>query len=198
MGASDDVTITIYELVNMTEMPVADGGCYPIGNTGRWGWSTANLPGGTKRGWHFVFRMATSGGAQTFTGEFLLRFPESERGSEKMSAQSPNFREFEYNPDAPQAIVGELTSGASGTVRVWREGVELTLPDNVCTELDGTGRFAWSTVHLPVPVASREQFHWQMDDDQGASDWGDLVRYVPGAENMMPNAGQEASYIHHI
>ena len=115
-----------------------------------------------------------------------------------MAIQFPNFREYEYNPDGPPAIVGSLNSGASATIRVWKDGVERTLPNNVCTELDGTGRFAWSTAHLPVPVASREQFHWQMDDSLGGTDWGDLVRYVPGAENMMPNAGQEASYIHNI
>jgi len=83
-----------------------------------------------------------------------------------MAAQLPGFREYEYNPDAPPAIVGELTSGAIGTIQVWQDGVELNLPISGCQELDSTGKFAWSTAHLPKPLASREQFHWQMDDDQ--------------------------------
>ena len=115
-----------------------------------------------------------------------------------MAAQLPSFREYEYNPDAPPAIVGELTSGAIGTIRVWQDGVELNLPTSGCQELGGTGKFAWSTAHLPGPTASREQFHWQMDDDQGASDWGDLVRYVPGGGNMMPEPGQSGRYIHPV
>ena len=115
-----------------------------------------------------------------------------------MATQFPNFREYEYNPDGPPAIVGSMNSGAAATIRVWRDGVELALRDTAGTELDGTGRFAWSTAHLPVPVASREQFHWQMEDDQGGSDWGDIVRYVPGGENMMPEPSQSGRYIHQL
>lgn len=79
VGVSGDVEMTVYELTGMTEVALGHSGCYPIGDTGRWGWSTAYLPAGTSHGQHFVYRMATSGGAQTFAGEFLLRFPESKR-----------------------------------------------------------------------------------------------------------------------
>ncbi len=79
VGTSGDVDVTVYELTNMTEVSLGHSGCYPIGDTGRWGWSTAYLPGDTRHGQHFVYRMATSGAAQTFAGEFFLRFPESDR-----------------------------------------------------------------------------------------------------------------------
>jgi len=79
VGTSGEVDITVYELTNMTEVSLGHSRCYPIGDTGRWGWSTAYLPGDTKYGQHFVYRMATSGAAQTFAGEFFLRFPASDR-----------------------------------------------------------------------------------------------------------------------
>lgn len=79
VGTSGDVTITVYELVNMAEVSIAHSGCYPIGDTGRWGWSTAYLPGDTRPGQHFLYRMVAGPGVDTFTGEFFLKRPQSER-----------------------------------------------------------------------------------------------------------------------
>lgn len=54
---------------------LSDSNCYAIGDTGRWGWSTANLPSirGNPRFYSYVM---TSDAGETFGGQFILDVPE--------------------------------------------------------------------------------------------------------------------------
>lgn len=49
--------------------------CYQIGNTGRWGWSTINLPSIQGNAIHYFYIMTSNLGT-TFDGQFTLDLPE--------------------------------------------------------------------------------------------------------------------------
>lgn len=59
-----------------TVIPITSSGCYAIGDTGAWGWSTINLPftQGDKK-YHYYYRM-TSDEDEFQYGEFLITVPE--------------------------------------------------------------------------------------------------------------------------
>jgi len=71
------VTIEVWEVTDAANVSVtlADNACYPIGNTGRWGWSTEHLPHQYSQVGQFVFRM-TSDLAETVVDEFSINSPE--------------------------------------------------------------------------------------------------------------------------
>lgn len=54
---------------------VTSSGCYAIGSTGRWGWSTTHLPPNQGNARHY-FYMMTSNVSETFDGQFVLDIPE--------------------------------------------------------------------------------------------------------------------------
>jgi len=58
-----------------TFMSIENSGCYPIGNTGRWGWSTTNLPT-TQGDARQYFYLMTSSESEVFEGQFILDVPE--------------------------------------------------------------------------------------------------------------------------
>lgn len=72
------VTIAIWNLIGgvNTQLTIDDAICFPIGDTGRFGWSTENLPTENIHDGQYLFRMADSTG-ETFVGEFFLNTPES-------------------------------------------------------------------------------------------------------------------------
>jgi len=71
------VNIQVWDITNGENTPVsvASSGCYQIGNTGRWGWSTANLPTvyGHARQYFYIM---TSDATETFDGQFFMDTPE--------------------------------------------------------------------------------------------------------------------------
>lgn len=66
-------TIEIWEVGDGSNTPVVllNTLCYPIGNTGRWGWSTRHFKELYSKTNHFVFRM-TGNNLEEFLGEFIL------------------------------------------------------------------------------------------------------------------------------
>ena len=64
-----DITNGVNDLVILTS-----SGCYEIGDTNRWGWSTANLPINDYSR-HYFYRMI-SDTSEVFDGQFLLDIPE--------------------------------------------------------------------------------------------------------------------------
>ena len=70
-------TIQLWEITDGQNTPVSlmSNRCYQIGNTGRWGWSTANLPTvyGHARQYFYIM---TSDTTETFDGQFFLELPE--------------------------------------------------------------------------------------------------------------------------
>ncbi len=71
------VNISVWDVTNgaNTAMSIPNSGCYQIGNTGRWGWSTTNLPSTQGHARHYFYQM-TSNLSTTFDGQFLLDLPE--------------------------------------------------------------------------------------------------------------------------
>lgn len=73
VGVSGEVTIKVWRLdhdgpVEVT--PVGGAGCYPIGDTGRWAWSTAGLPVASNVRTMYYYEMYASSGS-VFKGEFV-------------------------------------------------------------------------------------------------------------------------------
>ncbi len=77
-GASvSGVTIQVWDVINAqnTLVSVTSSGCYQITDTGRWGWSTANLP--QLSGYqHQYYYLMTGDPTGTFDGQFFLEIPE--------------------------------------------------------------------------------------------------------------------------
>lgn len=75
--AASSVNIQVWDITNgqNLQMILATSGCYAIGNTGRWGWSTSDLP--TIYG-HFkqYYYIMTSDLSETFDGQFIMDVPE--------------------------------------------------------------------------------------------------------------------------
>lgn len=76
------VTIEVWNVAGgaNTALSLSDDTCFQIGNTGRWRWSTANLPGpvGSKRQYFFIMTANTS---DTFDGNFTIDTAEDARGA---------------------------------------------------------------------------------------------------------------------
>ena len=82
-NSAGSVNIQVWDVVDgqNTEVTIINSGCYSIGNTGRWGWSTEHLPFREERKkYHYYFRM-TSDMAEEEFGEFLITVPEGGRWS---------------------------------------------------------------------------------------------------------------------
>lgn len=71
------VNIQIWDVTDgqNTLMSVASSGCYSIGDTNRWGWSTIYLPTTQGHARHYFYLM-TSDTAVTFGGQFIMDVPE--------------------------------------------------------------------------------------------------------------------------
>ncbi len=105
---------------------------------------------------------------------------------------------FDYFPDAPVAIVGELTTGETVTIELWEDGVAVTgLVSNACPEINATGKFTWSTSNIPVMISSRQQFHWRMTEQSASGTFeGDFILQAPeNNDGGMPSLNDPDSYI---
>jgi hypothetical protein len=70
---ASSVTIRIWDITDGQNVLVSvpNSGCYSIGNTGRWGWSTSGIPKTQGNATHY-FYMMTSDMTETFDGQFLM------------------------------------------------------------------------------------------------------------------------------
>lgn len=80
LESATSVTIQLWEVTDGQNTPVtvASSDCYQIGNTGRWAWSTANLPTYTTYQRQYFYIM-TANHNNTFAGHFFLELPERAR-----------------------------------------------------------------------------------------------------------------------
>ena len=81
IGTLDNATTVNIQLWNIanganTLVSVASSGCYQIGDTGRWAWSTSGLSMYTANQRQY-FYMMTADNSDTFTGQFFLELPEN-------------------------------------------------------------------------------------------------------------------------
>ncbi len=103
--------------------------------------------------------------------------------------------EFDFFPDAPPAIVGELVSGQVVNIELWEDGVAVSISASGCTEINATGRYTWSTGTIATLTASRQQFHWRMSDGTN-TDEGDFVLIShENRDGGMPSVLNPDSYI---
>lgn len=75
--AASSVNIQIWDITDGQNIQtnLTTSGCYAIGNTGRWGWSTSNLPipdGHSKQYYYLMI----SDLSETFDGQFIFDVPE--------------------------------------------------------------------------------------------------------------------------
>lgn len=63
-----------------TKLTITNSGCYQIGNTNKWAWSTEYLPRSYHKKYHYYFRMTSNENEQEY-GEFIITVPEGGRWS---------------------------------------------------------------------------------------------------------------------
>lgn len=103
--------------------------------------------------------------------------------------------EFDFFPDSPPAIIGELITGQSVNIELWEDGVLVSISSSGCTEIDSTGRYSWSTGGIAALTSSRQQFHWRMSDGSNTDD-GDFVLVAhENRDGGMPSLDNKSSYI---
>lgn len=103
--------------------------------------------------------------------------------------------EFDFFPDSPPAIIGELITGQSVNIELWEDGVLVSISSSGCAEIDNTGRYSWSTGGISSLTSSRQQFHWRMSDGSNTDD-GDFVLIAhENRDGGMPPLNNKSSYI---
>lgn len=77
LESATSVTIQLWEVTDGQNTPVSlvSSDCYQIGNTGRWAWSTVNLPTYITYQRQYFYIMIANNGV-TFEGQFFLEVPE--------------------------------------------------------------------------------------------------------------------------
>lgn len=115
-----------------------------------------------------------------------------------MALIGQSIAEFDFFPDSPPAIVGELVTGQTVYIELWEDGAPVAISASGCDEIDSTGRYTWSTSGIPILTASRQQFHWRMSDGSN-TDEGDFVLISnENRDSGMPSLNDPDSYIKKI
>ncbi len=112
-----------------------------------------------------------------------------------MALIGQSIAEFDFFPDSPPAIVGELITGQTVNIELWEDGTLVSISSSGCSEINTTGRYSWSTSGIPTLAASRQQFHWRMSDGTN-TDEGDFVLIShENRDGGMPSLNDKTSYI---
>lgn len=107
-----------------------------------------------------------------------------------------SYVELDFFPEAPPAIVGNLTTEQIVNIEVWQSGVIIPITASGCLEVGSTGRYSWSTGNIPTLSAGREQFHWRMSDGYSNTDEGDFILIShENKDGGMPSLNNQDSYI---
>lgn len=112
-----------------------------------------------------------------------------------MAVLGQSIAEFDFFPDSPPAIVGELVTGQSVNIQLWENGSGVSISSSGCTEIDATGRYTWSTSGIPTLSASRQQFHWRMTDGSNTDDGDFVLKSHENDDGGMPSLNNKSSYI---
>jgi hypothetical protein len=104
--------------------------------------------------------------------------------------------EYDYSLEEPVSIIGDFTTGETVNIELWRDGILQTITSSGCDEINGTGKYGWSTGNIPVLTASRVQYHFRMIDSSDNTVEGDFIlRSIEGDDGMMPSLNDQSSYI---
>ncbi len=112
-----------------------------------------------------------------------------------MALIGQSIAEFDFFPDAPPAIVGELVTGESVNIELWEDGVAVVVSSSGCSEIDSTGRYSWSTSGIPVLTSSSQQFHWRMTDGSNTDDGDFVLKSNENSDGGMPSLSNPSGYI---
>lgn len=114
-----------------------------------------------------------------------------------MALIGQSIAEFDFFPDSPPAIIGEgdLITGQTVNIEIWENGVIVPISSSGCGEINGTGRYSWSTSGIQTLTVSRQQFHWRMTDGSN-TDEGDFILIAhENRDGGMPSLSNMSSYI---
>ena len=103
--------------------------------------------------------------------------------------------EFDFFPDSPPAIVGELVTGQTVNIELWEDGIPVFISSSGCTEINTTGRYSWSTSGIPILTSSRQQFHWRMSDGTNTTEGDFMLISHENYDGGMPSLNDKSSYI---
>ena len=104
--------------------------------------------------------------------------------------------ELEYSQINSPSIVGELATGLTVTIEVWKEGVIVSLVSNVCVEIGSIGQYSWSIGNIASVSAPQTQYHYRMTDNLGGTFDGDFIlKTQEGQDGVMPSLNDKSSYI---
>lgn len=112
-----------------------------------------------------------------------------------MALIGQSIAEFDFFPDAPPAIVGELVTGQVVNIELWEDGTPVSVSASGCAEINSTGRYTWSTSGIPTLTASRQQFHWRMSDGTNTDDGDFILIAHENRDGGMPSLLNPSSYI---
>jgi len=115
-----------------------------------------------------------------------------------MALIGPSVVEFDFFPNVPPAIVGELASGQIVYIELWEDGIPVTISTSGCTEINNTGWYTWSTSGISVLTASRQQFHWRMSDGLNVDEGDFILISHENYDGGMPSLLNKSSYIKSI
>lgn len=112
-----------------------------------------------------------------------------------MALIGQSIAEFDFFPDSPPAIVGELVTGQTVNIQLWENGNLVSISSSGCAEIDTTGRYSWSTIGIATLTASRQQFHWRMTDGTNTDDGDFVLISHENRDGGMPSLNNKSSYI---
>lgn len=112
-----------------------------------------------------------------------------------MALIGQSIAEFDFFPDAPPTIIGELVTGQTVNIQLWESGVLISIASSGCTEIGNTGRYSWSTSGIPTLTASRQQFQWQMSDGTNTDEGDFMLISHENRDGGMPSLNDKDSYI---
>lgn len=112
-----------------------------------------------------------------------------------MALVGQTIAEFDFFPDSPPAIVGELVTGQTVNMELWEDGSPVSISASGCAEINSTGRYSWSTGGIATLSASRQQFHWRMSDGANTDEGDFILISHENRDGGMPSLNNPDSYI---
>jgi len=93
------------------------------------------------------------------------------------------------------AIVGNLITGLTVTVSVYKDNQLVSISNNSAPEIGTTGRYSWALSNLPQLQTAREQFHIIFDGGDGNVDHSNFIFETEGQLNSMPPLIPQSGYL---
>ena len=103
--------------------------------------------------------------------------------------------EYDFSLNEPISIIGDFTTGETVNIELWVDGAAQNISPSGCDEINGTGKYGWSTGNIGLLRANRVQYHWRMSSNLGDTVEGDFVLYSTESEDGGGVPRDQSSYI---